>query len=189
MAGMSGGSERRPCPDTGRVCAPITPPGPGRFHGFVERLLRQSTPWSVLQRHLRLQLPRKPASFAAHLHSSVRRWNTPYRPVRFSGATSVGAPNLLTGEARPLRQFPECAEISRLGARNGAAGRSVPRLLGTISQPVSVPSGNRLVGPHTEPRNADGKFPPRSGLLWPPVPAIISKRHKHCHRVNDSAET
>ena len=30
-----------------------------------------------LQRHLRLQFPRKPASLAAHLHSSVRRWNTP----------------------------------------------------------------------------------------------------------------
>ena len=35
------------------------------------------------------QLLRKSAFLAAHLHSSVRRWNTPYRPVRFSGATSV----------------------------------------------------------------------------------------------------
>ena len=41
-----------------------------------------------LQRHLCLQVPRKSASFAAHRHSSVTRWNTPYRPVRFSGATS-----------------------------------------------------------------------------------------------------
>ena len=29
------------------------------------------------QRHLRLQLSRKSMSLAAHLHSSVRRWNTP----------------------------------------------------------------------------------------------------------------
>ena len=28
------------------------------------------------QRHFRLQLPRKPASLAAHLHPSITRWNT-----------------------------------------------------------------------------------------------------------------
>ena len=31
--------------------------------------------------------PRQPASFAAHLHCSVRRWNTPQRTVRFPSAT------------------------------------------------------------------------------------------------------
>ena len=51
-------------------------------------LLQRSIPAKCLQRNLRLLLPRKPASLAAHLHPSVRRWNTPYRPVRFSGASS-----------------------------------------------------------------------------------------------------
>ena len=40
-------------------------------------LLKRPVAPKRFQRHLRLQLPRKPASLAAHSHSSVRRWNTP----------------------------------------------------------------------------------------------------------------
>ena len=51
---------------------------------------RPSSP-PILQAHFRMGLDSCVRRWRdhAHLHSSVRQWNTPWRPVRFSGATSV----------------------------------------------------------------------------------------------------